>query len=417
MGLREDVETLDEGNQWKIIGKKRKSRVAKKPGAALLGLRRNKLKTNDERFLAMLYGALHQGLFFVDEISFPVGTPLENPDSTLKDGIRDQSAKAYKGLESGCGSGSKIKLSDALLAYAGQRRIETLAKIQFLPVFEGRIDYSKVVSPVRGYYTIPNALCAQALMLLLLKTSLFAEGYEDCLSAVVYNTDYDSRKHFNHSGLVTISSTAVKKGCSAELALHLLYSLEGLVRRSWKQSGKSTEYTQHTINLALWIMQPGSKNLGAMITGQEKFRFLKFFLTTNITKEVFEMSYDEQQRQSIDHVAVQKFAKAVASAIYYARQVDAKDTSESNKKWYDEVTLLRSAPSAKAFKERTLILIEQAKKNNPFVGTAANKEDFDPVALLNSIGDDRDKFEMFRDLFRMYLILESGPKTAKDDSI
>jgi len=415
IGLREDIEIRDEGNQWIITGKKRVKRIATKSKSALQSLRRNKIKKNDETLLVEFESALQKGLFFIDGIYFPVGMPLKNPDSTLKDGVRDQSAKVYKGLESGYGIGSKIKLSNALLAYAGQKRIDTLARIQFLPIFEGRIDYSKVVSPIRVYYTIPNALCTQAMILLLLKTSLFVEGYEDRLSAVVYNTDYDSRKNFNHSGLITISSTALKKGCSAELASHLLNSLDDLIRRSWEQGGKSTDYTQHTINLAFWIMHPNVKSLGAMIVGQEKFRFLNFFLTTNIVKEVFEMSYNEQQRQTIDHIAVQKFARAVASAIYYARQIETSDKGERNKTWYDEVTLLRSAPSARAFKDRALILIEQAKKNNPFVGTEANKENFDPISLLNSIGEERDKFEIFRDLFRMYLILESGPRATEDN--
>lgn len=417
VGLREDIETIDDGSQWRIIGKKRKIRVDNKPEAALSLLRRGKLKRDDKSYLRNLHDALCQNSFFVDASQFPVGTPLENPDSVLKDGVRGQSANSYKGLESGYGIGSRINLSDALLAFGGQRRIETMSRIQFLPVFEGRIDFSKVLSPIRVYHTISNVLCAQALMLLLLKTSLFAEGYENRLSAVVYNTNYDSRKRYNHSGLISISSTAIKQGSTVELAQHLLKSLEGLVSKAWKAGGKSTADTQHALNLTLWVMQPKAKHLTTMITGQEKFRYLNFFSTSTIIKEVFDMSYDEQQRYSIDHTTVKKFAKAVSSAIYYARQVDVdKDKADSNKAWYDEVTLLRSASSAKAFKEKALILIEQAKKKNPFIGTAGNQEDFDPVSLLRSIGDDRNSFEVFRDLFRMYLILESGPKTKKDNS-
>ena len=54
-----------------------------------------------------------------------------------------------------------------------------------------------------------------------------------------------------------------------------------------------------------------------------------------------------------------------------------------------------------------MILIEQGHREHSQVGTAHKHEDFNPQALLNSIGTDRASFESFRDLFRMYLVQES----------
>lgn len=112
-----------------------------------------------------------------------------------------------------------------------------------------------------------------------------------------------------------------------------------------------------------------------------------------------------------DHNAVRKFARAIASAIYQARMIDKKTRDEQNKVWYDEVVMLRSAPTAKAFIERAMILLEQGKRENQFIASVGNKEDFDPSALFASIGDSRSEFETFRDLFRMYLVQESTPKS------
>lgn len=121
------------------------------------------------------------------------------------------------------------------------------------------------------------------------------------------------------------------------------------------------------------------------------------------------MSYG---KWSGDHEAVHKFAKAVASGIYYARQVNlAANSEERGKAWYDEVSLLRSSPTPKAFFEKAMILIEQGKRINPFIASSGNEEDFDPVLLFRSIGNNRVEFETFRDLFRMYLVQESTPKS------
>jgi hypothetical protein len=69
--------------------------------------------------------------------------------------------------------------------------------------------------------------------------------------------------------------------------------------------------------------------------------------------------------------------------------------------------MLRSAPSAKAFIERVMILIEQGHREHGRLGTKHWEEDFDPKAIFAGLGSD---FETFRDLFRMYLVQESTDK-------
>ena len=80
----------------------------------------------------------------------------------------------------------------------------------------------------------------------------------------------------------------------------------------------------------------------------------------------------------------------------------------------DEVVMLRSAPSAMAFRERALILLEQGPREHGQIGTVHRNEDYNPSALLASIGEGRD-FETFRDLFRMYLIQESTYKPKESE--
>jgi len=100
--------------------------------------------------------------------------------------------------------------------------------------------------------------------------------------------------------------------------------------------------------------------------------------------------------------SIHSFARAVASAIYYARMKDADDPG---KRWYDEVATLRSSPNAKAFVNRALNLLEIGHRENPFVGSEESHR-FEACSLLDAIGDE---FETFRDLFRMYLVQESRP--------
>lgn len=119
-----------------------------------------------------------------------------------------------------------------------------------------------------------------------------------------------------------------------------------------------------------------------------------------------------------DHESVRKLARAVASGISWARGRDEHgkwlEDKEQRKNWYNEVTMLRSAPSAKTFRERVMILIEQGHREHGQIGTAHRDEDFDPEALFSSIGTNRSEFEKFRDLFRMYLVQESTYKKVED---
>lgn len=303
-----------------------------------------------------------------------------------------------------------------MLAFAGKKRTESLGNILFLPVFEGRIDLSKVVSPLRAWLGLPNVICSQALALLSLKSSLFSEGYEKRLSAVAFNTNLGSQRSDNYSGLISIKSTAIDKIETADFAVHGYRIFRTLVGKGWSKKGrdyKATEFASDALAMAYWLMQPVGKHLSSMITSQERLKakgYSHIFIKQEYVKEVFSMSYGDWKG---DHEAVRKFAKAVASAIYFARQSKAGE-GEKGKVWYDEVVMLRSAPSARAFRERALILLEQGHREHGQIGTVHRKEDYNPSALLASIGEGRD-FETFRDLFRMYLIQESTYKPKESE--
>ena len=115
-------------------------------------------------------------------------------------------------------------------------------------------------------------------------------------------------------------------------------------------------------------------------------------------------------KYKVDHKECSRFAKAVASGIYHARMKNAK---EPKKAWYDEVTMLRSATRAAQFFRRALILIEQGRRENAWVGSPVSEEDFDPKELERYYRQcDTKEFEIFRDLFRMYLIQQSTPRTG-----
>jgi len=425
IGLREDVTIRDAGDRWEVKSRARKQRLEGRVRSAAETLKETKLSKNDDKWLIALDAAIIEHNAYPKTPLRDLKTPLDNPDSVLKDGVRDQAASTYQGLETGYGKKAKIPWGDAVLAYAGQKRTENVANIMFLPVFEGQIDLSKVVSPLRAWFRTPNVLCAQALMLLALRSSLFVEGYQDRLTAVVYNTNLDSRKYFNYSGLIEIGSTAIGKMKSSKQVDHTYRTFRRLVSVAWKPQGQSTELTPDALAMAHWLMQPVGKNLSSMITSQERLRrgirrgdryvrqpALFDQPDSNYVKEVFEMSYGKWQG---DHEAVRKLAKAVASAIYHARQKDEKDEEDKGKAWYDEVTMLRSAPSAKSFIGRVMILIEQGHREHGQVGTVARGEDWDPVGLFASIGENQNDFETFRDLFRMYLVQESKPYKAESE--
>ena len=125
------------------------------------------------------------------------------------------------------------------------------------------------------------------------------------------------------------------------------------------------------------------------------------------------MSYGQWEG---DHESVRKFARVVSSSIWNVRQKEENDEAKRRKSWYDEVTMLRSTTSARTFFERALILIEQGKRELSFIGSESNDQDFDPAELMRSIGNNRSDFETFRDLFRMYLILESAPTSRTSPS-
>jgi hypothetical protein len=280
-----------------------------------------------------------------------------------------------------------------------------MGDILFLPIFEGQIDLARVVSPLRVWVKVPNVTCAQALALLALRTSLFAEGYQDRLSAVVFNTTFRGQRSDNFSGVIAIRSTAIGQAKTPNLLACLYQVLRPLVNRAWTQRG-ATPFVPDALAMAYWLMHPLPKHLSSFITSQERLRRdwnwkRQVFVRSEYVREVFEMSIGSWQG---DHEALRKFARAVYSGIYHARM---KVADEPQKAWYDEVTMLRSAPSAKAFIERAMILVEQGHREHSQVGTIHRNEDFGPSALLSSLGQDRNSFEAFRALFRMYLVQES----------
>ena len=182
------------------------------------------------------------------------GTPPEIPrvsakkemDATLQAGIRDHAAAKYSTLQSGQSSAApcvaQVSLADGILVLSGQRRVQTgVGELLFLPIFEGPIDLSRVVSPLRVWTTVPNVICAQVLAVLALRTSLFAGGYQDRLLAVAFNTNFDSRKRDNSSGVITIASTAIGQVSTAALASHLYRVFRELVRAAWTRQ-KATAF-------------------------------------------------------------------------------------------------------------------------------------------------------------------------------
>ena len=434
IGLREDVTIEDTGIRWKVTGRRRPRFMDGRDVAFLnrikeqFGGRKN---PNSEEYCKKMYSYLVNAKSFRDEKPFPADKAFVKLDSTLQAGIRGISAANYETLQTGQTSKKECKamipLSEGLLAFAGKKRAENVSRIYFLPVFEGRIDLSKVVSPIRMRGS-PNVLCTQALMLLALKTSLFAEGYQDRLTSVVYNTDFGSRNAFNFSGIIKISSTAIGKIKSAELVSHTYQTFRELIRDAWDGQGKPNKLTSAAMGMAYWLMQPVSKHLSSMITAQERLykdkgaKSTLFYIQNknhaNHVKEIFEMTYGNWNG---DHEAVRKLARAVASGIYWARGRDEhgnwlKD-EEQRKNWYNEVTMLRSAPSVRTFRERAMILIEQGHREHGQIGTVHRDENPDPkalLALLDSIGTNRSEFEKFRDLFRMYLVQESTYKKVED---
>lgn len=416
IGLREDVAIHDAGNEWEVTGRQRAHLLEGRDVGTFKQVWYKK-KPDAGEFCNFLRSHILERYISSDSY-FIEGK--KSYDSILQTGIRGIAAYSYETLQTGQTSKPECKadipLGQGMLAFAGEKRTESLGNILFLPVFEGQIDLSKVVSPLRAWLGLPNVICSQALALLSLKSSLFSEGYEKRLSAVVFNTNLGSQRSDNYSGLISIKSTALDKIETADFTAHIHRIFKILVIKAWNKY-KATEFAPDALAMAYWLMQPVGKHLSSMITSQERLFKVKgyyqqIFTKSEYVKEVFNMSYGDWEG---DHEAVRKFAKAVASAIYFARQNKAGE-GEKGKVWYDEVVMLRSAPSPRAFRERALILLEQGHREHGQIGTVHRNEDYNPSALLASVGEGRD-FETFRDLFRMYLIQESTykPKESKPE--
>jgi hypothetical protein len=416
IGLREDVFIRDAGSAWEVTGRAREGRLEGRDIKAFRQVWKKK-KPIAEDYCKRIRTSIMSGSPLPVDLNGKATKALKGLDSALQAGIRHTAASGYSTLQGGQASEStccvaEIPLADGLLGFAGKKRIHTgVGNILFLPIFEGQIDLARVVSPLRFWVPVPNVTCAQAMALLALRTSLFAEGYQSRLSAVVFNTTFRGQRSDNFSGVIAIRSTVIGRTKTPNLLARLFQVLRVLIDRSWGRVGDKARVTD-ALAMAYWLMQPQSKNLSSFITSQERLRRdrqTQVFLESDLVepgyvREVFEMSIGEWQG---DYETVRRFARAVASGIYYSRMRGVAEADARQKAWYDEVTMLRSAPSAKAFIERAMILIEQGHREHGYVGTSHRNEHFDPSALLSSVGKDRMSFEEFRDLFRMYLVQES----------
>lgn len=415
IGLREDVCIRDAGNAWEVSGRARQNRLEGRDMKAFQQVWTKK-KPTPEDYCKRIRACIENGSPLPTDETGPATKAFRGLDAALQAGIRHTAAAEYDTLQGGQASPStccmaKIPLADGLLAFAGKKRVHAgFGDILFLPIFEGQIDLSRVVSPLRAWISVPSVTCAQALALLALRTSLFAEGYQDRLSAVVFNTAFRGQRSDNYSGIIAIRSTAIGQAKSPALLARLYQVLSSLVKQAWTPRG-ATAFVTDALVMAYWLMHPLPKHLSSFITSQERLRRdrkTQIFVAPDYVREVFEMSIGSWQG---DHESVRKFARAVASGIKWARGRDNSGNwlpdEEQRKNWYDEVTMLRSAPSAKAFVERAMILIEQGHREHSQVGTTHRNEDFDPKSLLSSLGGNRNSFEAFRDLFRMYLVQES----------
>ena len=411
IGVREDIAITDCGDRWQVNGRRRSYAVAGRDRRAFASVWDKKTPSADD-----YCKGLHRLVFCGHSFDSDRQVVLNGLDSSLQAGIRGVAASRYETLQTSQTSNpvciAKIPLSQAILAYAGKRRVERFGEITFLPIFEGPIDLSKVVSPLRLWFTepyIPNVLCAQVLVLLALRSSLFAEGYQDSLSQVAFDTNLYGQRSDNYSGIVSVGSTAIGRLKRDEFVGRVYRAFRDLVRSAWKRRGRefeATELTPDALAAAHWLMQP-EKHLAAMVVSQERMHakgMWHFFQDHTDVKEIFNMSYPNSPE---DHDAIRKFARAVASGIWHARM---KDSDEKGKAWYDEVTMLRSAAKPAAFFERAMILIEQGHRENGGVGTSGRGEAFDPSAVKSISEDD---FETFKILFRMYLVQESTARTSR----
>jgi hypothetical protein len=401
VGTREDVSIRDCGDRWEVSARARAARLVERDLRAFCAVRGDKRKPAAAHFCAALRASLISGNRIARSDDPSVEAPSEL-DPVLQSGIRGVSAAEYDSMNSSSNPRCKarVSLSEALLAYAGRSRTEGVGEIRFLPIFEGPIDLGKIVTPLRAWLRVPTPLCAQALMLLSLKTALWVEGYDKALSALTYSKK-TPKTSMNYSGIIRIDSTAVGQIDDGDFCARIYRVFRRMVEASWKDQ-KATRMALHTLSVAEWLMQPIPRTLGPMITAQEfllKTELLTFLVVRDNVRKVFEMTCPDRK---IDHEAVRQLAKTASSAIYKLGLKE--DAGKRRKLWYNEVVALRNSPNKQSFRHRVLTIIEKGRAENSWV------EAFDPVSLLDSMGEDRPSFEEFRDCFRMYLIQESAPK-------
>jgi hypothetical protein len=403
VGVREDVTISDLGDGWKVCARARVDKLRDRDIRAFAAVRTNK-SPNREAFCSKLREALLSGTRIPraedPEERVPTDDRSRALDPVLQSGIRDQQAGEYESMNSTASTyTARIPLSDAVIAYAGRKRTESAGDMHFLPIFEGPIDLGKIVSPLRAS-SVPNPFCAQVLMLLSLKTALWAEGYSERLSAVAYSKQ--KRQNFNYSGVIRIDSTAIGQIDDGVFCGLLHQVFRRMLNASWK-NGKATPLAQHTFAVAEWLMQPLPGTLRGMITAQEflvRAGSLPFLVVRDNVRKVFEMTYAQQH--TINYDAVRQLAKTASSAIYTLGPKD--EVKKRLQYWYNEIVALRNTPNMESFRHRVLTLIEKGRAESSWI------EPFDPASLFSSMGTDRPSFEKFRDCFRMYLIQESAPR-------
>lgn len=427
IGVREDISINDRGDSWHVTARRRAGSVRDRDRRAFQNVWK-KVKPSAEQYCAMLRARVIENRPTEKDLWVDARQALSGLDSALQAGVRGVAASRYETLQTSQTSDrvciADLPLSQGVLAYAGKRRVGRVGEITFLPIFQGPIDLSKVVSPLRvvnpfgASLVVPNVLCAQTLALLALRSSLLGEGYADQLSQVVFNTNLPGQRSDNYSGTVSIRSTAIGKMRSGDFVEQVYRTFKGLVQSAWRRRGReydATEFAPDAICSAYWLMQPVPKHLSGMVLSIERMhaRGMSHFLHgSDEINEVFNMSY---RGWNGDYEALRKLARAVASGIYQARMAEelrpekpgAPDEKRkaARKAWYDEVTMLRSAPSLNSFFERALILIEQGHREHDGVGTDSRNEAFDPAAVTSNTTVEN--FEAFKTLFRMYLVQES----------
>ena len=303
IGVREDIELSNRGDRWKVKGQRRTHTLSGKDKMALAVVWKKK-KPDKDAYCRNLSQMLERGVSIQNDPSVNE-LWLGGLDRSLQAGVRGTAASDYETMQSAQTSKktciAEVPLSQAVLANSGRRRVLRLGNISFLPIFEGPIDLSKVVSPLRSSLTVPNVLCAQALALLALRSSLFAEGYEDRLSEVVFETNLGRQRSDNYSGIISVKSTAVGRMRPADFVDRVYRTFRTLVQSAWIRRGgtyEAGELAADALCAAMWLIQPVAASLSALVTSQEKMhcrRMGHFLRTSRDVQEVFNMSYPAWQ--------------------------------------------------------------------------------------------------------------------------